>query len=236
VKASTVRIASRAANALRAGYAARSWDDLRNCRLVLVSAESEKLEALLREMAESLDHWKRRSVVLVASDSDSRALAMLARRGASVASIHLLGDPVEPFVFLEGESRAVREVRRRLQNRPLVIRRGAAALPAIAAAELGLVVPPLLDAALSALRHAGLNPVQAWRVLDVFVALPLRSFRKSGIRALREPPVRLSRSQFLNQLEELRTVHPRAAEFLVDAVSAVFKRVSRDAKSLRAHS
>lgn len=235
VKAASVRIASRAANALRAGYAARSWDDLRPCRLLLVSASGEKLDALVAEMNSSLDHWKRRSVALIASGADSRALAPLVRRGASVAAVHLLGDPVDPLIFLEGDAPALREMRRRVTDKAIVIRKGTSALPAVAAAELRLLLPPMLDAAIGALRHAGLNPVQSWRVLDAFVALSLRAFRKSGARSWRDASMRHARTEFFDQLEVLRAIQPGPAQFLSDAAAAAFRRFVRDAKVLHAH-
>jgi hypothetical protein len=234
VKAPSVRIASRCANALRAGYPAHSWNDLADSRLLLVSAPAERLEPLVNEMLTALRSWKRRAVVLVDCGPDSRALDVLARRGAEVASLHLIGDPIDPLVLLEGDSFALREIRRRLEPRPLIIRKGASALAHAAAAQICLALPPLFDAAMQALRQAGLNPVEARRVLETLVSLALRSYRKSGRRSWKGPRSRRDHAALLNHLDALRAIDPAAAVFLRNVLAEAFRRFGRNAASLSA--
>ena len=185
VKASSLRVASRAVNLFRAGHPAREWEELRHCRLVLVSASGRELEALLAAMLEKLEPWKRRSVVLVACGQDCGALEAFAARGAQVASLHLLADTADPVVVLEGDPQAVRLLAKKIEApglTPLVVRKASNPFVELARSQIRLTVPPLLETALLTLRLAGLSAMQSNRLVDSIVTQSLRSFRKSGRR------------------------------------------------------
>jgi hypothetical protein len=231
IKAPSIRVASRAANALKAGYPVRGWDEVKDCGVLVVSASSEKVSTLLNEMVSSLEQWKRRLVIVVCAGVDNQDLAPLGRRGARFASIHFLGDPVDPMILVEGDAPAVRVTRRMLgpgTNKLFIVRKGSLALPRLTADQLQLALPPLLDAVQSALHHAGLNPAQCWRVVDTLVAHTMRSFHKSGRRAWKEPRPGPQRHSVLERLQLFEIANPASALFLRRVMAASIQRFSRN--------
>jgi len=222
VKAASQRMASRAANALRAGYPVRDWAEVHAANFLLVSAPPERMEALLGEMAAALEGWRNRIVVLVGGSLDGPGGAALARRRARVAAVHLLEATMEPLATIEGDSVAVREVRRRMASgtRLIVTRRGTATACRLAAANLQLSLSPTLDAAVSLLRHTGLSSVQAWRVVESYAQFTLRSFRRGGRPAVCRMQSGFEQRQIVEQLGLLRERDPHLADFVGEILTA----------------
>ena len=235
VKASSLRVASRAANVFRSGYPAREWEDLRPCRMVLVSAAPPLLEPLLAEMLDKLEPWPRRSVVLVGCGRDCRALEPFTARGARVASLQIIAETLDPVVLLEGDSSLVRVLQKRIGASgltTLVLRRGASPLVELACALVRLTLPPLLETTLLTLRHAGLTPRESSRMLDSILTQSQRSFRKSGRRAWHLPGSTGEWNAIRSQIETLRQTEPEAAEYLMRVMEASLALFRRDLKWL----
>jgi hypothetical protein len=159
-------------------------------------------------MAAALSNWRRRRVILVGTAADSRILRPIAQRGAQVASIRLLADTLELTVVVDGMSRPVREIRRRLAGGPrvLAVRSGGTDACRLAGVQLHACLGPALEAAVSLLRGAGLTAAQAWHVVDGYVHFELRAFRKAGRRSARFTSTEAERSDLAAQLESLASL------------------------------
>src|ERR1700737_4659403 len=63
-KSPSFRLASRIANALRAGHPVRDYAEFDSCRLILVSVPDAMLPAVVREIAAANICWRNKSIVL----------------------------------------------------------------------------------------------------------------------------------------------------------------------------
>ncbi len=183
IKAASMRVASRAANTFRAGYAVQTYEDLNEAPLILISAPGDRAPELIEDMSQAELNWPRKTVVLTGSSLDSNALACFETKGASVGSLHIEDCPGVPLCIFEGQEAAFRSLKQimgRHGGKLLWIRQGD--MPRCFAA-LGLsshCFVPLLDASVQALLEAGLSPAQAEQVADRLILRSLRSYAKAG--------------------------------------------------------
>jgi hypothetical protein len=170
-------------------------------------------------------------VVLVNSSSDSRALRPLTQLGAQGASLRLLPDLTETVAVVEGTSRLIRELRRRIAGdaRVVVVRPSGADTCRLAGVHLQMCLTPVLDSTLSLLRGAGLTGAQASRLIEAHLQFNLRAFRKAGRRSARYLHDDRERRQVIRQLNALYAVDPEQARFLRQVLAAALRRHRADA-------
>jgi hypothetical protein len=156
-------------------------------------------------MFAALSSWKRRTVVLVGEAADSSALRSLAGRGAQTASVRLLSGTLEFTAVLEGASRAIREIRRRIAGGPRIIavRTSGADACRLAGIHIHAALTPAIENAVAVLRSAGLNAAQSWSVVDGYVQFAMRALRKAGRRPALLALSDQAREELLAQLESL---------------------------------
>ena len=90
VKSTSLRVASRISNTLRAGRPVVSYRDFDSCSLILVSVPSDHLPRVVTDLLAAGISWRGKSILLCSDWQDSSELAHLAARGASVGSISLV--------------------------------------------------------------------------------------------------------------------------------------------------
>ena len=195
VKSGTISAASRAANALGSGLPVRDWIGLRQASVILVQAPDEAIPELICEMAKSELDWKERSVVLIDSDFDSTALALLERHGACPGSLNWLGSSPDRYL-IEGKHEAVVRMKSLLPRRGseiIEIRRGGKSdyLTGVRHATDGFL--PLLAASVDRFVKAGMEKGAAERTAAALVEASVRAYMRAGRRLLKRPRAPLAR-------------------------------------------
>jgi hypothetical protein len=164
------RVASRIANALRAGRAARSANELDGARCVLFHAPPDQAPGLLHVLQTSAIEWAGKVVVICDSEVNHGAVAWFRERGASVAAVKEFG--IAGYLAIEGiatdsqEGKApalatAHRIARDLHLKAIEIPHGAAIRFDAALTLATCAFTPLIDRVATMLRHAGVREVEA---------------------------------------------------------------------------
>jgi hypothetical protein len=217
IVSSSLRLASRYANALRAGKAA-ALEDLAGCRLVVVQAPApaaaEWAFLLIRQKLVS----RACPCAFLGADPGPAALEALHDHRAPVAVAMFAPSQAGPALVAEGDPAALTALRswtRRAQLPLVALRRGY--WPAFDAAMqlAGFALPAVLDAATASLRAAGLSQIAARRMLDSLASAMLAGHRPPGPGTKARAS---SRARQLNLEQQLRTL------FSIDPALSAFHR------------
>lgn len=192
VAAISYRVASRIANSLRAGKAARSPDELDSVRLILFHSPAAQQVALLDLLKAASIQWQGKSLIFC--DSDASAADHFRQAGASVTALRRSSIPGR--MVLEGSNpslAAAHRLTRRLNMKGLEINAGCAA-GFEAAITLGTAaLTPLLDHAAALLRQCGLRDSEAMRLAAALFERTSKEYSHSGRQSWawysREPDV-----------------------------------------------
>ena len=193
VKASSYRVASRISNRLKAGHAARSFDEFDRTRVVLISVPDAYLAATVEELADSGLRWRGKAVILCGSARDSGDLEPLSAQEACTASLTVI-EPESRWYVAEGHRRAVSAARHlvSVSGTMLEIPKGAKPVFLGGLVLLGNFLVSHDAAAMACFRRAGLRPGAAARLMEFLQERALRTFLKSGPRVragtLADPP------------------------------------------------
>jgi predicted short-subunit dehydrogenase-like oxidoreductase (DUF2520 family) len=184
VKSTALRVARRFSNALRAGHAVATYEELQNSRLVLIRVPDESLERIVQEIQASELALRQMCFAVCETWVASDMLARLRAAGASVASLILVPGTEAPWFVAEGDLPCIRQARRLVEGsgaRLLQLRTGCKSLY-FAAELLATTFPlPFLAAAKTSLRQAGLSGRLLSSVLDQLSYKLLRNV-KAGTR------------------------------------------------------
>src|SRR5436305_2101387 len=112
VKSSSVRVARRHSNQIRAGYPVGDYQDLHAANLILIKVADSSVPKVVEELCASDLSLRGLGFVLCESWLHSVELAPLAKRGANVATAWKLPSVSTPRFVVEGDIKAVRQVRR----------------------------------------------------------------------------------------------------------------------------
>jgi hypothetical protein len=183
VASTSLRVASRTANTMRAGRAVPSVDAFESCRLVLISTPEQALDAAVAQLAAAPFEWKQRTVILIGDDGE--CLAPLRRLGAATGVITALPGFEDRLFVLEGERTVLRELRplvgRTVQI--VLIPPGARARFDAATTLTGQALIPLLAAADAAFASTGLSRRMTNRVMEKAVQRTLRAWLNARRKA-----------------------------------------------------
>lgn len=230
VKSTSLRVARRFSNSLRAGYAVADYPELQAARLILIRVPDRSVPRLADELSRSDLVFKDLSFVLCETWLMAGVLEPLRERGASIATlVPGPGRRTEWFV-IEGQVSAVRQLRRFLDRngaRSFDLRPGSKPLY-FAATLFGTVLPvPLLLAAQQALRSSGLSGNQINRVLKDMTVEVSGALGK-GARAAWPGPLFDSSPDILNTyMTALRRKNPNAAELLDEQLSVARRQMGK---------
>ena len=186
IQASSLRVARRIANALRAGEPAEHYSALAACDAIWIVVPEALLDQVARELAADA-RFKRTPVVVCGTSRESSAMGALC--AASVDAV----PPDERTLVAEGHSEALRYVRRvaAAENRKLVeMRPGSKALFQAGVHLSTHIALPWIAAAVESLRAAGFSRIEATRVVEDLGARTLRSYAKAGAKSWRPSAAR----------------------------------------------
>jgi len=182
VTAATLRVASRIANQLKAGQAAR-MNEMGAASLLFVSGPDAAIPSLL-DLARTAElDWQKRALVLLDTRLDSNDLADFAARGAEVATL----DPVEGFGDVRfcaaGDPSALRKIKKFLaavRTPYFTVEQGKKQMFSAGLAFTGTLATPLLAAAVDCFRKAGLDPKEAAAIAERTLLHTIRAWQKAG--------------------------------------------------------
>ncbi|WP_321477040.1 DUF2520 domain-containing protein [uncultured Paludibaculum sp.] len=222
VVASSRRLASRYANALKAGHAAEV-KELGQCRLVLIQAPALELSGIVSTLTSSPISWKSKVVALLDDDLDATELQPLHERRAAVGSVALAPMRDRGRLVVEGDTAAVRLLHQwaapaRLECIELKARSKALYGAGLMAASS--LFAPVLDCASRSLRAAGLTQVEARQMLTLLVELALRGQRVRSRKAWPGPASMWRRPSVLRHIRALAEVDRGLAAFYQRSLSA----------------
>lgn len=182
VCAASFRLASRIANTLRGGYAARSADDLNAIPAVLVHAPAENLDNLLELAEKAAIEWAGKALIFCNCAPGEEIRGRLEAKGASTAVIREFGLPAR--IVIEAKQGAAlftaQRMARDLNVKAVRISRKGRDL-FNAAVTLGSgAITPLIDHAATLLREAGIRDVEAARLASSVFEQTAREYAHSG--------------------------------------------------------
>lgn len=190
VKASSLRVASRIANQIRAGRPVSSWAEMATCSLILFSVPDEAIPEAMKSAASAPVNWHGKSLVLFGSGMESSDMTELAACGASVGTMERMESFATNRFAIEGHPGAVREMRRFLKAAGATSREitaGKKPLYAAGMAFAGTLFTPLVEAAVDCLRKSGLSPQDAVEFAETCFLRTLRAYVKAGKQSWKGP-------------------------------------------------
>ena len=182
VASSSLRVASRLANRLKAGNAVHP-EALQQAELILITGPEADFPELLKLAVSSGIDWHGRTAILLDFRRDASDLAPLRDLGASTGTL----DPLDAFPDPRFVADADPAARRRLQrfatatkSSIFYLKPGRKQVFAAGAAFTGTLFTPLVAATVDCLKKAGLTPAEAILITERNILQTLRSWLKSG--------------------------------------------------------
>ncbi len=183
VKSTSYRLASRIANAMRAGFPVAGFEELDRAQIVLISWPHWLLSRVLSELAAAPVGWCGKTVILCDAGEDCGVLAPLASQGAATASLI----PLEGFdgkrLLIEGDRAALAAARRLLGRgdiRLVELHEHTKAAYLAGIRFLTTLSAPMFSAANDCFRFAGLGSKLAAQIVGNLGERTLRSYLKGG--------------------------------------------------------
>jgi hypothetical protein len=200
-------------NQLRAGHAVLEFQEFAKCPVILMCFPESKLVAGVHELSSQNLDWSRKTVILCNdwAPGFSSHIELLRGFGASVGVLLELQGDARPLYLLEGDSRALREVR------SLLASADANLVPLLPGSKLSLVAAlqcagplffSLLMAGMECLRNTGIPAPVTGSLLQRSFARTLRTYLNAGKKAPRD----LRRAWNPDNLQPQMT--PRLAKYL----------------------
>jgi hypothetical protein len=181
VAATSFRVASRIANTLRAGYAARSAGELNAAAVVLVHSRPDQACSLLRMLETAEIQWDGKAVIFCDCDDAPEVRARLRARGASTALAKHFGIPGHLLVAGNGAAlTAALRIARELKLKPVGILPGAPDVFDAAVTLATAAITPLIDRVAGLLRDAGLRDAEAARIASALFMQTASDYAHSG--------------------------------------------------------
>lgn len=212
VVASSLRVARRIANSLRAGYAASSLAALDPCPLIWIAVRDAALDPLIRRLV-SETALSGKMIVFCDSLRDSASATLLRGAGARVASLNAIDSDARTLVA-EGHSTILAELRRlaaREKRKLIEIRPSSKALYLAGSQLAGDLLLPWIAAAVESLRAAGFSRADATSVVETVGTRALHSYVKAGSKAWSRAAAQDMRRVMAGDLGPLRSANPRLA-------------------------
>ena len=172
------RVASRIANSLRAGTAAKSVLELARVPVVLFCANPASAGELAEILRAANLNWCKRCIVCCDTEI---SLAPLRLQGAAVASVNEIGIPGRFAV--EGDPEAVKAARaivRKLGGRSILLKSDAVELFHAGLTMGTALITPLIDRLAQVFRKAGVRDKTAMELASAMVEKTAKGFGHSG--------------------------------------------------------
>ncbi len=175
------RVASRIANTLRGGYPVRSAAEMNGAPAVLFHSPPDQIEGLLKLLESAPVDWSGKSLIFCDCAAGEAVIGRFRDRGASVAVARKFEIP--GYLAIEGMPLALitaHRIAKELRLKPIGIEAGCADI-FDAAVTLGTsALTPLIDAAATFLREAGVRDTDAPRLAAALFQETARAYAHSG--------------------------------------------------------
>ncbi|MDX1981898.1 MAG: DUF2520 domain-containing protein [Bryobacteraceae bacterium] len=230
VASTSLRLASRFSNILRAGDPVEELAQIHKCGTVLISAANPAV-FVDRMLASGLD-WTGVIVLICDTELGSEELHRLAAAGAHTGSF----SPVEGFdqrLFLvEGDSRALAAAKRIVEDegaRPLRIERHRKSLYTAGLSIAHCLALPMVAACAESLRASGLPQNFALDVTERAFQRTLRAYRKGGRKGWEGPLPRKEIASIRRNIHGLTAVNPQLAAYYAEGAASSLRLFKKDA-------
>jgi hypothetical protein len=233
------RVASRMANALRAGRPAREPEELNAVPVVLFHAPEAQVRLIAELLEQAKIEWKDKALIFCDCEAPGAVVELFRARGASTAVARQFG--IAGTIMVEGNNPALGRALRlaeQLKLRAVEITPGTSDLFAATLTLSTAALTPLLNRAADLLRAMGLRDKAAVSMATALFARTIQEYGHSGkqswswhvrgpeaeqveaeIAAVEEPFRKLFRGLILSGLDDFEK-HPKLATKLRDAKSA----------------
>lgn len=211
VKSTSLRLASRMVNSLRAGSPVANYEALRRARIVLISVPDPALPETVADLARSPLDVTGKSIIVCSSLFGSEELQALADRGARTASVCTVA-PFDGRLYLaEGDRTAIKQIRLLAgvpASKVISLPRPHKDAYLAALSCTGPLLTALLICASECLDLAGVDGPDAAAILSAQADKTVRTFLNAGRKAYQTP------AGLARQLDALRDRHPALSHFL----------------------
>lgn len=181
VVAASFRVASRIRNTLRAGYAARSANELDAAAVVLVHSRPDQTDLLLDMLERAEIEWSRKAVIFCDCDDAPEVRTRLRARGASTAVAKHFGIPGRILVAGNGAAlTAALRIAHELKLKPVAILPAATDTFDAAVTLATAAITPLIDRVAGLLRDTGIRDAEASRIASALFAQTASDYAHSG--------------------------------------------------------
>ena len=116
IKSTAMRVAKRFSNSVRAGHAVTSYEELQDCRVLLLRVPDDSLQRVISELCNSGLNLRRMSVAVCETWISSEMLGSLRDIGASVATVTVVSGSAGEWFVAEGDAPAVRQIKRLVEE------------------------------------------------------------------------------------------------------------------------
>jgi predicted short-subunit dehydrogenase-like oxidoreductase (DUF2520 family) len=221
VAAQSYRLASRIVNSIGAGQAVPTYANLNGSPLILICVPPSGVASIVSALAEALA-CEGKTILLCEGGADSRQLAQLRSKGASVGSLQSIpGFDGRRFVA-EGDRSAMLEAKRLITRLGARVEQISSAKIAVYAAGLTFgasLITPLLEASLQCLLDAGMTKSSAMKVVDGLCQNALRGYLYAGKRSWSGPLAAGDQAAARREWEALSTSRPLLARLYRESAS-----------------
>jgi hypothetical protein len=219
---------------LHAGYAVSEYEELQAARLILLHVPDPVVPRIVEELCASDLSWKDLAFALIESWLMIDVLEPLRVRGAAVATVLCVPTMHCNSFVVDGDLRAVRQVRRFLERneaRALEIQPGTK--PLYFAAELFAVAfpIPLFAAAQEALRASGISGNNLTTLLDQMIQKMFKDFLKGARTTWGGPLTQCSLETAAAYFEALSRTYPQIADAIDEQLEWARDRMQRQRDS-----
>lgn len=234
VKSISLRVASRLANTLGAGFPVSKFEELDVCDAIFIIVPDSRARSTIKELTASRIRLDGKSVILGDTWLGSEVLESVALRGAETGSVCLLEFSADVRFLMEGARHAVTEVKRILRHdaRSLTVAPESKPLVQAALTLSESLLFPLLGAADECLRYAGIPHLQAGAFLEAAAVRASRAYGKSGRKAWTGPLADGDTHLMKRQAGALAKYDPALLRFFLDQCQRALQYYGREAKWL----
>lgn len=232
VAAQSFRVASRMVNALHAGTAVRTLEELNPARTILFCSNPSSAQDLAQLLLAARLSWEGKQLILCETVVPPQLFDGLRASGVSVASIQTMGIPGRYLV--EGDeaaSKTARSIVRKVDGKVIRLGKDRAALFQAGLTLATALLTPRLDFAAQIFRQAGLGDKQAMELAAALFERTARGYGHSGRQSwayhLRRPDVMKLKEQAVAL--DAATAAGHGAQFLEELVAS-FKGFGRHAE------
>lgn len=175
------RVASRIANTLRAGRAARTANELNDAAVILFHAPPDQVEILLEILRSAEIHWTGKALIFCDCDDAPGARAHFREKGANTAVAKQFGIPGRILVAGNGGAlTAAHRIARELKLKAIEVLPDATDLFDAAVTLGSCAITPLIDCAATLLREAGIRDGEAARIASALFSQTASEYARSG--------------------------------------------------------